>query len=92
MICTLCTHTHANRPGCIVRDLNLRKPIFQKTAAYCHFGREDPDFTWECARSLALRAASSDTNSFDCLSYDAALFTAGAKGAQALSGDTQLHH
>jgi S-adenosylmethionine synthetase len=35
------------RPGCIVRDLQLRRPIFQKTAAYCHFGRDDPDFTWE---------------------------------------------
>ncbi|CAB4928222.1 unannotated protein [freshwater metagenome] len=29
------------------RHLNLFRPIFQKTAAYGHFGREDPDFTWE---------------------------------------------
>ena len=35
------------RPGAIIRDLKLRRPIFQKTAAYGHFGREDPDFTWE---------------------------------------------
>lgn len=35
------------RPGAIIRDLDLRRPIFQKTAAYGHFGREDPDFTWE---------------------------------------------
>jgi len=35
------------RPGAIVRDLELRRPIYQKTAAYGHFGRNDPDFTWE---------------------------------------------
>ena len=35
------------RPAAIGRDLDLRRPIFQKTAAYGHFGRSDPDFTWE---------------------------------------------
>ena len=35
------------RPGAIIRDLRLRRPIFRKTAAYGHFGRKDPDFTWE---------------------------------------------
>ena len=35
------------RPGAIIRDLDLRRPIFEKTAAYGHFGRNDPDFTWE---------------------------------------------
>lgn len=35
------------RPAAIIRDLNLRRPIFKKTAAYGHFGREDADFTWE---------------------------------------------
>jgi S-adenosylmethionine synthetase len=35
------------RPAAIVRDLDLRRPIFQKTAASGHFGREDHDFTWE---------------------------------------------
>jgi S-adenosylmethionine synthetase len=35
------------RPGAIVESLNLRRPIYQKTAAYGHFGRPDPDFTWE---------------------------------------------
>jgi S-adenosylmethionine synthetase len=35
------------RPGAIIRDLELRRPIYQKTAAYGHFGRKDPDFTWE---------------------------------------------
>jgi len=40
------------RPGCIIRDLNLRRPIMRKTAAYGHFGRDDPDFTWEAAKAL----------------------------------------
>jgi S-adenosylmethionine synthetase len=35
------------RPGAIIRDLDLRKPIYQKTAAYGHFGRDDIQFTWE---------------------------------------------
>lgn len=46
------------RPGAIIRDLDLRRPIFEKTAAYGHFGREDADFTWErCDRVDELRAA-----------------------------------
>ena len=45
------------RPGAIIRDLDLRRPIFSKTAAYGHFGREDADFTWERTdRADALRA------------------------------------
>jgi len=35
------------RPSDIIETLDLRRPIFKKTAAYGHFGREDPDFTWE---------------------------------------------
>lgn len=35
------------KPGEIVSHLKLKRPIFQKTAAYGHFGRDDPDFTWE---------------------------------------------
>jgi len=35
------------RPAAIIRDLNLRRPIYKKTAAYGHFGRNDPDFSWE---------------------------------------------
>jgi len=35
------------RPGMIIRDLDLLRPIYRKTACYGHFGREDPDFTWE---------------------------------------------
>jgi len=35
------------RPGNIIKELQLKRPIFQKTAAFGHFGRNDPDFTWE---------------------------------------------
>jgi S-adenosylmethionine synthetase len=35
------------RPKAIIEHLDLRRPIFRKTAAYGHFGRNDPDFTWE---------------------------------------------
>jgi S-adenosylmethionine synthetase len=35
------------RPGAIIRDLDLLRPIYAKTAAYGHFGRDDRDFTWE---------------------------------------------
>ena len=46
------------RPGAIIRDLDLRRPIFEKTAAYGHFGREDAAFTWERTdRVDELRAA-----------------------------------
>jgi len=42
------------RPGCIIRDLNLKRPMLRKTAAYGHFGRSDPDFTWEKPKELTL--------------------------------------
>jgi S-adenosylmethionine synthetase len=46
------------RPGAILRDLDLWRPIYAKTAAYGHFGREELDFTWERTdRADALRAA-----------------------------------
>jgi len=46
------------RPGAIIRDLGLRRPIFEKTAAYGHFGRNDADFTWEATNRVdELRAA-----------------------------------
>jgi S-adenosylmethionine synthetase len=35
------------RPGKIIQELQLKRPIFQKTASFGHFGRDDPDFTWE---------------------------------------------
>jgi len=34
-------------PKGIIESLNLRRPIYQKTAAYGHFGRTEPEFTWE---------------------------------------------
>ena len=46
------------RPGAIIDDLDLRRPIYRKTAAYGHFGRELPEFTWEATgRADALRKA-----------------------------------
>jgi S-adenosylmethionine synthetase len=46
-IAELVRQTFDLRPGAIVRDLELRRPIYAKTAAYGHFGRTDADFTWE---------------------------------------------
>jgi S-adenosylmethionine synthetase len=46
------------RPAAIIRDLDLLRPIYAQTAAYGHFGRDIPDFTWERTdRAEALRAA-----------------------------------
>ena len=46
------------RPAAILRDLDLRRPIYHKTAAYGHFGRDDHDFTWERTdKAAALREA-----------------------------------
>jgi len=42
------------RPGAIIRDLNLRRPIFRKTAAYGHFGRDDLDLPWEQTDKVAV--------------------------------------
>jgi len=40
------------RPGVIRKELNLRRPIYAKTAAYGHFGRDDADFLWEQPKKL----------------------------------------
>jgi S-adenosylmethionine synthetase len=46
------------RPGAIIRDLGLRRPIYRKTAAYGHFGRDDIEFPWEKTdKAAALKAA-----------------------------------
>jgi S-adenosylmethionine synthetase len=46
------------RPGSFRRELDLHRPIYQKTAAYGHFGRDDADFTWEhTTKAGALRQA-----------------------------------
>jgi S-adenosylmethionine synthetase len=41
-------------PGAIIRDLQLRRPVLAATAAYGHFGRDDPNFTWEKPKELTL--------------------------------------
>ena len=41
------------RPAAIVRDLQLKRPIYKKTAAYGHFGRNEPEFSWEQLSRLA---------------------------------------
>ncbi|OJX38185.1 MAG: methionine adenosyltransferase [Chloroflexi bacterium 44-23] len=46
-IARLVEKTFDLRPGAIIRDLDLRRPIYQKLAAYGHFGRDDLDLTWE---------------------------------------------
>jgi S-adenosylmethionine synthetase len=46
------------RPKGIIQMLDLLRPIYEKTAAYGHFGREEPEFTWEATdKALALRQA-----------------------------------
>ena len=42
------------RPGAIIRDLNLRRPIYQQTASYGHFGRDDLDLPWEKTDKAAI--------------------------------------
>ena len=57
-IASLITEHFDLRPGAILRDLNLRRPIYQQVAAYGHFGRDDLDLTWEKTdRAAALKAA-----------------------------------
>ena len=57
-IVALIDHYFDLRPGAIIRDLDLRRPIYRQTAAYGHFGREDIELPWEdTARAEGLRAA-----------------------------------
>jgi S-adenosylmethionine synthetase len=57
-IAALVNQTFDLRPGAIIRDLGLRKPIYRKTAAYGHFGRDDVDFPWEKTdKAAALKQA-----------------------------------
>ena len=39
-------------PGQIIKELNLKRPIYKKTSTNGHFGKSDPDFTWEVPRKL----------------------------------------
>jgi S-adenosylmethionine synthetase len=45
------------KPREIIETLNLRRPIYRKTASYGHFGRDDADFTWEATDKAAKLAA-----------------------------------
>jgi len=57
-IAELIQHHFDLRPGAIIRDLKLRRPIYQQLAAYGHFGRDDLDLTWEQTdKAEALRAS-----------------------------------
>jgi S-adenosylmethionine synthetase len=57
-IAELVTRHFDLRPGAIIHDLDLRRPIYRKVAAYGHFGRDDLDLTWERTdRAAALRKA-----------------------------------
>jgi len=57
-ISRLVTESFDLRPAAFRRELDLHRPIYRKTAAYGHFGREDPDFSWEATDHVdALRAA-----------------------------------
>jgi len=59
-IVRLITENFDLRPGAIIRDLNLRRPIYRRTAAYGHFGRTDIDAPWEdTTKAEALRQAAS---------------------------------
>jgi S-adenosylmethionine synthetase len=56
----LVSATFDARPGALIAELKLRRPIFRKTAAYGHFGRADKDFTWERTdKAAVLRDAAS---------------------------------
>ena len=56
-------------PKGIIESLNLRRPIYQKTAAYGHFGRTEPEFTWEATDKAATLAEQAGV---DCRSQVAA--------------------
>jgi len=45
------------RPGCLIRDLKLNRPIYFKTACYGHFGRAEPEFSWEVPKPLGVASS-----------------------------------
>jgi len=51
-ILTIIENNFDLRPGVIMKELKLKRPIYQKTARFGHFGRNDPDFTWEVPKKL----------------------------------------
>jgi S-adenosylmethionine synthetase len=76
------------RPGMLIQELDLRRPIFTKTAAYGHFGRELPEFTWEktpLVEKLADRAKSGNGHAVSNGSKPAAKKPAGKSKASAVA-------
>ena len=60
-IAELITEHFDLRPGAIIRDLRLRRPIYRATAAYGHFGRDDIDTPWENTdRAEAMKASAAE--------------------------------
>ena len=57
MIADLVRKNFSLTPKGIIETLNLRRPIYRKTAAYGHFGRTEPDFTWEATDKAAQLAS-----------------------------------
>lgn len=51
-LCKIVKDNFDMRAGKIIQELKLTRPIFKKTTAGCHFGRNDPDFTWETPKQL----------------------------------------
>ncbi|WP_225721811.1 methionine adenosyltransferase [Candidatus Vallotiella sp. (ex Adelges kitamiensis)] len=56
------------RPRGVIQMLNLLRPIYEKTAAYGHFGREDPEFSWEATDKAIILAAAASTELVDTVS------------------------
>jgi len=74
------SHVFDARPGMLTQELDLRRPIYKKTAAYGHFGREEPEFTWEKTPKIdALKDAVSSGNG---VAKPAKAAAAGKKSAQ----------
>jgi S-adenosylmethionine synthetase len=62
VIARIVTQKFDLRPGAIIRDLDLLRPIYRKTAAYGHFGRDDLDLPWEKTDKIEIlrKAAGND--------------------------------
>jgi hypothetical protein len=73
-------------PGGIIKYLDLRRPIYRKTAAGGHFGRSEPDFTWELATGLFLLAVSLPGSAPLAISASWFLWTAGEAVAWTMAG------
>jgi S-adenosylmethionine synthetase len=74
------SHVFDARPGMLTLELDLRRPIYKKTAAYGHFGREEPEFTWE--KTPKVDALKDAVNSGNGVAKPAKAAAAGKKSAQ----------